>query len=190
MLDPVLKSPSTAIAIGTAASLVLLLASWFGGHVDMSTVTALLLRSLHVLTAMVWVGLIVFVNVVQLTVLAQAPAGDRDAILRQIVPRTAETFRLAGNLTIATGAILLITAGYLARPPQYALWMWIGTLGGIAMLGFVHARISPALRIVLDTNMSDAATKAEARETVRLYARLNLLLAVVVTFAMVAAAHG
>ncbi len=190
MPTDLLKSPITAIAAGTVAILALLAMSVLGGHIDMADAAGLLFRALHVLAAMVWVGLIVFVNVIQLAVLSEAPDADRKAILTHIVPRTARMFGHAANVTVVTGLVLLVALGYFSRPPPDALWMWIGTVGGFAMLGFVHARISPALRVVLDPQMSDAASKAEARETVRFYARLNLLLSVPVTFAMLAAAHG
>ncbi len=190
MFAELLKSPTTTIAAGAVAILALLASSILGGHLDLSDASGLIVRWLHIVSSMVWVGLIVFVNVIQFNALSSASEADGAAIMRHIVPRTAETFRHAGNVTIVTGAILLIAVGYLSRAPQHALWMWLGSIGGLAMLAFVHARISPSLRIVLDTGMTDAASKAEARETVRFYARMNLLLAGPVTFAMIASAHG
>ena len=58
------------------------------------------------------------------------------------------------------------------------------------MVGFVHAKIAPALRVVLDPAVTDPVAKADARNTVRVFARCNLLLALPVTFAMLAGAHG
>ena len=63
------------------------------------------------------------------------------------------------------------------------------TLAGAAMWVFVNLRIWPNLRIVLGQVPADPAAIAVARETVRFYARLNLVLALPVTFVMVAAAH-
>ena len=95
------------------------------------------------------------------------------------------------NLTFVTGLLLLAELGYLTqRPVGSLIWLWLGVLGGTAMLGFVHAKIAPALRVVLDSTVTDAATKAAARNTVRIFARCNLLLALPVTFAMLAGAHG
>jgi uncharacterized membrane protein len=190
MLDDILKSPTSAMAAGAAAIFALVFMAWLGGHIDMASIAGLVLRVVHVLAAMVWVGLIWFVNAVQLPALADANETDRSAILRKIVPGTAENFRFAANATVITGVLMLFAFGYLTqRAPQYALWIWLGTFGGLAMLAFVHAKISPALRILLDDGPGAVPAKAAARETVRFYARCNLLLAGPVTFAMVAAAH-
>jgi uncharacterized membrane protein len=57
------------------------------------------------------------------------------------------------------------------------------------MWAFVNFVIWPSLKIVLGQTAGDADAKALARQTVKRYARLNLVLAVPVTFAMVSAAH-
>ena len=62
-------------------------------------------------------------------------------------------------------------------------------LGGLVMWMLVHMYIWPSLRLALGLRPGDEAAKAAARERVRLFARLNLLIAVPVTLAMVAAAH-
>ena len=78
-----------------------------------------------------------------------------------------------------------------AHPPTTVrLFQEVKMAGGLAMVAFVHAKIWPQLQILLDPVIRDQAAKAAARETVRFYARLNLLLALPVTFAMLAAAHG
>jgi len=67
--------------------------------------------------------------------------------------------------------------------------MLVGTIGGIVMWAFVHFVIWPNLRIVLGESPAEPAAREHARETVKTYARLNLVLTLPVTFAMVAAAH-
>jgi uncharacterized membrane protein len=49
----------------------------------------ILLRFIHIVAAMVWVGLIFFVNFIQLPVLEQADDASRSTISRWIVPRVA-----------------------------------------------------------------------------------------------------
>ena len=67
--------------------------------------------------------------------------------------------------------------------------MWVGTLAAMVMYMFVHMMIWPGLRLVLGIDKGDEATVAAARAKVAVYARWNLVLAVPVTVAMVAAAH-
>ncbi len=187
-----LESHSRAFLTGFAALSVTLLLVTLLGWMQPGDVVMLLARSAHVLAAMIWIGLIWFVNVVQLAVLKQADDAGRAAVMTWIVPRVAREFRTAANITVISGAILMLALGYLnSRPLEGStLWLWAGALGGIAMLGFVHAKITPALGILLDPVITNAAANAEARETVRRYARINLLLSLPVTFAMLAASHG
>ena len=74
-------------------------------------------------------------------------------------------------------------------PQQRNLMLVAGALGGLAMWVFVNFVIWPSLKIALEPTAGDAAGKTRARQTVKRYARLNLVLALPVTFAMVAAAH-
>jgi uncharacterized membrane protein len=192
-------SPVKALIAGFALAAVVL-ALWLGiAGADRLGLASFLLRWLHVLTSIVWLGLIWFVNFIQLAAAAEATDGERAALHRLIVPRVATTFRHASHGVMLTGILLLVTSGYLLDrlmftsavyiPPLRNWLLWGGTIAGIAMWALVHLKISPAIRIVLGAAAGDAATIAAARDTVRTYARINLILAIPVTFVMVAAAH-
>jgi len=178
----------------------LMLAAWLlTGPVDSYGLLSVVLRFVHVVAAMAWIGLIFFVNFVQLTALEEADEAARSAIANWIVPRVAAGFRHASHLTLLSGALLLISTGYLLGewffsssiyiPPQRTAMLTAGALGGIVMWAFVNFVIWPSLKIALGQTAGDADAKALARQTVKRYARLNLVLAVPVTFAMVSAAH-
>jgi hypothetical protein len=189
-MNQLLATPERALGVGALAMLVFILLALAQGVLDWAGAATLLLRAAHVLLAMVWVGLIWFVNKVQLSVLSEADDAGRAAVLRWIVPRVAAQFRQAATWTVVSGLVLLVAMGYLNRAPTGAVvWLWIGSALGLVMLGFVDAKIAPALRIVLDATVQDAGLKANARETVRCYARCNLVLAVPVTLMMLVAAH-
>jgi uncharacterized membrane protein len=189
-MNQLLATPERALGLGVAAMLAMALLALAQGVLDWSGAATLVVRAAHVLLAMAWVGLIWFVNRVQLEVLREADDADRAAVLRWIVPRVAAQFRMAATWTVVSGLVLLVAMGYLNRAPFGAvLWLWFGSALGLVMLGIVHGKIAPALRIVLDPNVQDVALKTAARETVRFYARCNLVLAVPVTVAMLVAAH-
>jgi uncharacterized membrane protein len=57
------------------------------------------------------------------------------------------------------------------------------------MWALVHVSIWPSLKIVLGDGASDPDARERARSTLKRHARLNLVLALPVTFAMIAAAH-
>jgi uncharacterized membrane protein len=165
---------------------------------DPRALVSVLLRFVHVLSAMVWVGLIFFVNFIQFKALEEADDVSRGAIARGIVPRVAVAFRHASHLSVLSGALLLVATGYLlgglalsspsGLPLARALMLGFGALGGLIMWVLVNFVIWPGLKVVLGQT-GDAAAKAQARSTVENYARLNLVLMIPVTFAMIAAAH-
>ena len=58
-----------------------------------------------------------------------------------------------------------------------------------AMWAIVHFAIWPSLKIVLGETAADADARDGARKALARFARINLVLSLPVTFAMVAAAH-
>ncbi|CAN0460035.1 unnamed protein product [Phaeothamnion confervicola] len=198
-MKDILATPTRALGAGFAIAAVGLVVWLVGAGADRISLLSFAVRWVHIASAIVWLGMIWFVNFIQLVALAEADQPGRAAILKHIVPRVAATFRHASHLTIASGAMLLVTSGYMMGSVVYGapvslaaprnILMWTGTLGAMAMYMFVHMMIWPALRLVLGIDKGDAETVAAARLRVLAYARWNLVLAVPVSVAMVAAAH-
>ncbi len=194
-----LGTPGKALALGTAAAVVLLVVALAASGIDRVGLIAVLLRWLHVGAGIVWLGMVWFVNFIQLVAVAEADQPARGAIMKHIVPRVALTFRQASHLTVVTGALLLFTSGYLGGSLVYSsavfiptsrnILMWAGVLAAMAMYMFVHMMIWPGLRLVLGIETRTPEQIAAARAKVATYARWNLVLSVPVTLAMVAAAH-
>ncbi len=193
---------SSARSTLTAGLIVcaVLLGIWIvGSPVDQLGLLSFLTRWVHVLAGIVWVGMIWFVNFIQLAAVQEADDAGRAALMKLVVPRVALTFRRASHLTVLSGFILLVTTGYLFDrwvfastvyvPPIKAAMLGFGSVAALIMWFSVHMIIWPSVRILLGEVSGDEAAKAGARARVRTYARLNLLLAVPVTFVMVAAAH-
>lgn len=186
--------------VAGAVVAAILLAIWaFGSPIDQLGLISFLTRWVHVLAGMIWVGMIWFVNFIQLSAVQEADDAGRATLMKLVVPRVATLFRHASHLTVITGIILLGTTGYLFDrwifsstvyvPPMKGAMLALGSIAALAMWMFVHMFIWPALRIVLGEVEASDAEKAAARLRVRTFARLNLLLAIPVTFVMVAAAH-
>ena len=194
-----LATPMRAFLLGLAISAAIVVLWAAVSPFDRIGFTSFLLRWLHIASAMLWIGMIWFVNFIQLSAVAEAEPAARAGIMKHIVPRVATTFRHTSHLTIASGVLLLVTSGYLLDrlvfsspyyiPPLRNLLLWGGTVAATAMYAFVHMVIWPGLRIVLGIEAADADKIAAARTRVAIYARWNLVLAVPVTVAMVAAAH-
>jgi uncharacterized membrane protein len=198
-MKSVIDSPSGALVAGLAIAAVILLGWLVIAGADLFAFLVFVVRLLHVLAAMIWIGLVFFVNFVQLIVLRAADDPTRNFLHEAMVPRVAWWFRHASTVAVASGALLLLLSGYLLPsivygsgvyvPPERAVLLWAGVIGALAMWMFVHMYIWPNLQVVLGMRPGDADAKVQARARVVMYARLNLVLSVPVTLAMVAAAH-
>jgi len=198
-MPSILDNPRTSLGVGVALCALILIAWLLAAGADGLALAAFLVRLLHVVAAMVWIGLIVFVNFVQLVVLRTADEAQRSFLHKAVVPRVAWWFRHASTVAVVTGLLLLLLGGYLLpaliygtgvyMPPARVLLLWGGVIAALAMWMFVHMYIWPNMQVVLGLRAADDATKAAARVRVILFARLNLLLSLPVVFAMVAAAH-
>jgi uncharacterized membrane protein len=198
-MQPIIANPRASLGAGLAIAAAVLLVWLVAAGADAFGVFSFLIRLLHVLAAMVWIGLVVFVNFVQLVALQSADEQGREFLHKAIVPDVAWWFRHASTLAVASGAILLVTTGYLLPtlvygagvyvPPSRAWLIGSGVTGALAMWMFVHMYIWPNMQVALGLRPGDAEAKARARSRVIIFARLNLILAVPVTLAMAAAAH-
>ena len=188
---------SLGFAVLLAAGMLVIFLGVAGG--DALSLLSYLLRALHILAAAVWVGLIVFVNFVQLEALRAADPEGREFMHKMIVPAVAFWFRHASTATVITGALLLVPIGYVLPtlaygssvyiPPARAVLLWSAVLAALAMWMFVHMYIWPSMQVVLGLRPGTSEAKARARARVASFARLNLILALPVLFAMVAVAH-
>jgi uncharacterized membrane protein len=194
-----LGTPRNALSAGLVITALILIAWIVSVAIDGIGLISVLMRVLHIVAAMIWVGMIWFVNFIQLAAVQQADENARGPLMRLIVPHVTRTFLHASTVTVLSGAVLLVTTGYVldrwvflsvvyVSTPK-ALMLWGGVLAGVAMLGIAHGVIRPALRIVLGEIPADIEKIAAARERVVVFARINLILAIPVTFVMVAASH-
>lgn len=194
-----LSSGQSALLLGLILCAIIL-AFWLAGStVDLLGLASFLVRWLHVLAGLVWVGMIWFVNFIQLAAVAEADDAGRATLMKLIVPRVTLTFRRASHLTVLSGLGLLLTTGYLFDrwvflsavyiPAWKALLLWSGVAAALAMWAIVHMVLWPAIRTLTTDNAATPEEKSAARARVRTFARINLVLAIPVTFVMVAAAH-
>lgn len=193
-------TPGRALLYGLALTVILALVAWrLGAASDLVGTVTFLTRWLHIVAGIVWVGLVWFVNLIQLVVMQEVDAPSRTVIARHVAPRVALHFRMAAHLTLVTGVLLVVLTGYMLPRFVYGTDVFIASarhlllgasaLMGIAMWAIVHWAIWPNLQVAVGLLPGDDAAKAAARDKVHFYARLNLVLAVPVTYTMVAAAH-
>ena len=193
-----LSRPSSAAWTGLAIAAAVL-AVWIaendGDHLGL---ISFVIRFTHISAAMLWIGMIWFANFVQLGALSSADEALRATLLRQVALPVVNICRVAAHVVVLSGAGLLLSTGYVLDrwvfpsavyiPSLRSALMWCGSLAALAMWALVHVVLSPNLKTLVE-GAAPAAELGRAQERVRLSVRVNLLLAVPVTFAMVAAAH-
>jgi len=179
---------------------VLLVIGTLGLHgglqgLDLYVFCAVLFRWLHVLSGIMWVGLLFYFNFVQIPSMAKIPDAQKPAIGKVIAPAALWWFRWAAVATLVTGLVLAALNGYLVeavtlgltdavdKHTMIGIGMWLGTI----MWFNVWFLIWPNQKRVLGLVEADAASKARAARTALIVSRLNTALVFPMLFAMVSA---
>lgn len=163
-----------------------------------------LARWFHILSGVMWIGLLWYFNVVQIPALAAA-ASDKGGpggagITKYVAPRALLWFRWAAVATWLTGAWYLgrsgnfvgaFTLGMGSDPMNYyqliiGLGAWMGTI----MLFNVWVFIWPNQKKVLGLVPATDEEKAAARKTALYASRTNFVLSIPMLLCMGAATHG
>ncbi len=179
-----------------AVLLAVLLLGWHdSGLAFDKTWWAFLFRWLHVLSGVMWIGLLWYFNFVQIPNMPNIPAEQRPAITKVIAPCALFWFRWGAMSTIVTGLILAWLSGYIAdailigitsgavKHTAIGIGMWLGAI----MWFNVWFVIWPKQQIALGMVEADDAAKAAAGRTAMLFSRTNTLLSIPMLYAMVSA---
>ncbi len=153
------------------------------------------LRWVHVVCGVLWLGMLYYFNFVQMRKLPVIPADLKPALTLYITPEVRFWFRWSALATVLAGLALAHLRGYLLKTLSLG---WVGgfqagdfqyTLLGIGMwLAMIMAFnawfvIQPRHKIALDAK-ADAAAKARAGRIGILISRTNMLLSLPMLTAM------
>src|SRR6266567_4377415 len=108
-----------AVAIGVALAVVLLVLAdlFLGRHIltfDLLGIASLV-RWLHVLSGVMWIGLLWYFNFVQIPSMPKIPDEQKPAITKGIAPTALFWFRWGALSTVVTGLILAYLSGYIGN---------------------------------------------------------------------------
>ena len=154
-----------------------------------------LFRFIHVLVGIMWIGLLWYLNFVQIPSMPNIPDEQKPAITKVIAPKVLFWFRWAALATIVSGLIVAYLNGYVHQ----AMTLGIGSGGGkntaigIGMwLGIIMAYnvwfiIWPNQKKALGIVESSPEEKAKSARTAMLFSRTNTLLSLPMLLSMVAA---
>jgi len=154
---------------------------------------AFFFRWLHVLSGVMWIGLLWYFNFVQAPSMPKIPDEQKPAISKVIAPAALWWFRWGAAATVLTGLILAGMSGYLAqalslqRPfTAIGLGMWFG----LVMAFNVWFIIWPNQKKALGMVTVGAEEKAAAARKAMLTSRINTLLSIPLLYFMVAQQNG
>ena len=167
------------------------------GYLDLGSQQwwSFLFRWFHVLSAVMWIGLLWYLNFVQIPNMPKIPDEQKPAISKVIAPAVLFWFRWAAMGTIATGIILALLNEYffgalligivsdVPKDTAIGIGMWLGTI----MWFNVWFVIWPNQKKALGMVEVDADAKAKAARTAMLFSRTNTLLSIPMLYAMVSA---
>ena len=193
LLSSLPKTIHTSLAI----SIILFLGLFFnnGGFEIDRIFWSWLLRFIHVVVAIMWIGLLWYFNFVQIPSMPKIPDEQKPAVGKVIAPTALFYFRWAALATVVSGLILAWLNGY----AHEAMTLGIGSGGGkntaigIGMwLGLIMAYnvwfvIWPNQKRALGIVECDPEKKAKSARTAMLFSRTNTLLSLPMLLTMVAA---
>jgi len=160
-----------------------------------------LLRWLHFLAGITWIGLLYYFNFVQGPFFAEADAATKSAATQKLVPRALWWFRWSALVTFLSGALIIgkrigeAPAGTDVWSSPWAVAILTGALFGTLMLANVWRVIWPNQKVVIASAVA-AATGGQANPAAAaagrrafLASRTNVVFSIPMLFFMGAASH-
>src|ERR1700742_631919 len=197
---------NVVIASFVLALLLIVLYVYIQGF-DGATFEMFFVRWLHVVSGVMWIGLLWYFNFVSTPTMPKIPDELKPALGRYITPAALFWFRWAAMSTIVFGIILAWqnnyllqvytldfsdgTGGWPLNPKALAIGigMWLGTIMWFNVWFLIWPNQQKALNIEGKYSDLAAPDKAAAGKTAMIFSRINTLLSIPMLFSMVAAGH-
>jgi uncharacterized membrane protein len=154
-----------------------------------------LFRWLHVLSGVMWIGLLWYFNFVQIPSMPKIPDEQKPAVSKVIAPAALFWFRWAALSTIVTGLILALMEGYfieailigltdgVGKSTAIGIGMWLGAIMAFNVWFIIWPNQKKALGLV----EAGADEKKAAARKAMLTSRVNTMLSIPMLYAMVSA---
>ena len=196
-MGAILENLTRTVVAGFVLAVLLFLMYMGYGDMEGSAFWKYLWRWTHVLSGVMWIGILWYFNFVQIPNMGKIPDEQKPAIGKVIAPSALFWFRWGAMLTIITGLGLAMANGYIIEAISLGLagtepdnghrmigiGMWLGAVMWFNVWFIIWPNQQRALGIV----DADADSKAASARTAMLFSRTNTLLSIPMLFAMVAA---
>ena len=178
-----------------AIVLIVLFTGWTGENPE--AIANAVLRWLHLFFGVLWIGLLYYLNFVQVPTMPKVPAELKKGVTGYIAPSVLFFFRWGAALTVLTGLSIAFHNGYGAQALTFqgtgadginliGIGMWLA----IIMASNVWFVIWPAQKKILGLVEASDEAKAKAAPVALIASRLNVLLSLPMAYAMVSANLG
>ena len=146
-------------------------------------------RWLHVMSGVMWIGLLWYFNFVQTPSMPKIPDEQKPAVSKVIAPAALFWFRWSALATVVTGLIVSGMNGYLGSALMLTkgvhaigIGMWLGLVMAFNVWFIIWPNQKKALGIV----QVSPEQKAAAAKTAGMTSRINTMLSIPMLFCMVA----
>ena len=184
-----------AVGVLLAIALIVNFTGWTGEGAK--AIVDDVFRWLHIFFGILWIGLLYYLNFVQVPTMPKVPAELKKGVTGYIAPRVFFFFRYAALLTVLTGLTIAFHNGYGAQALTFGgtgadginligIGMWLA----IIMFLNVWVIIWPAQQKILGLVEASDEEKAKAAPRALAASRTNLLLSLPMLYAMVSANLG
>ena len=193
----ILQSLSKTIHLSIVLAVLLFLGLFFGGS-DLALgrdFWSWLFRYFHVLAGVMWIGLLWYLNFVQIPSMPKIPDDQKPAIGKVIAPAVLFWFRWAALATIVSGLIVATLEGYVhnamilgigsgvQKYTAIGIGMWLGLIMAFNVWFIIWPNQKKALGLV----ECSPEEKPKAAKTAMLTSRINTLLSLPMLLSMVMA---
>ena len=196
-MSTILQSLSKTILLSIVLVILLFIGLFFaGGNWAFDQLFwSWLFRYFHVLSGIMWIGLLWYLNFVQIPSMPKIPDDQKPAIGKIIAPAVLFWFRWAAFATILTGLIVAYLNDYVhqalalgitsggGKDTAIGIGMWLGLIMAYNVWFVIWPNQKRALGIV----ECDPDLKAKSAKIAMLFSRTNTLLSLPMLLTMVAA---
>ncbi|WP_262691686.1 urate hydroxylase PuuD [Kordiimonas aestuarii] len=191
-MGKILESIQNTVIAGFVL-LVIVIAIMTKGFMGLDFDAAFIARYIHVLSGVMWIGLLWYFNFVQIPTMPSIPDELKPAIGKHIAPKALWWFRWGAMFTLASGLWLATANGYIVDALTLAegtrsigIGMWMA----IIMWFNVWFIIWPNQKVALGLVDADPAAKPAAARKAMLFSRTNTLLSIPMLYCMVSGQNG
>ena len=195
-MSSLLQSLPKTIHTSIALSIILFLGLFFSGEMAFDQIFwSWLFRYFHVLSGVMWIGLLWYLNFVQIPSMPKFTDEQKPAITKIIAPAVLFWFRWAALSTIITGLIVAYLNGYIhealalgigsggGKTTAIGIGMWLGLIMAFNVWFIIWPNQKKALGIV----ECDPQEKPKCLKKAVMASRINTLLSLPMLLSMVMA---